>query len=195
MEKPAVARNEQIEQILNRNDKLACIELLALDVDGVMTDGSIIIGQEDELSKHFNAHDGLGLSLAMRHGIQVALITGRHSEIVLHRAMELGISNVYENVTQKGRVLGQIAESLHIPMGHVAFMGDDLNDLPAFQRAAVSFAPQDAVPEVKERAYYVTEKNGGCGAVREVCEKILKAKGVWNEIVEGYLQSGYGDKQ
>jgi 3-deoxy-D-manno-octulosonate 8-phosphate phosphatase (KDO 8-P phosphatase) len=195
METSGVVRNNEIERFLNRDDKLASIELLALDVDGVMTDGSIIIGQEGELSKHFDAHDGMGLSLAMRHGVQVALVTGRHSEIVLHRAMELGISNVYENVAYKGKMLTQIAEQLHIPMGHVAFMGDDLNDLPAFMKAAISFAPRDAVPEVREKAYYVTEHEGGHGAVREVCEKILKAKGVWDEIVKGYLQQGYGDRQ
>ena len=86
-------------------EQLAKIRLLALDVDGVLTDGSIIIGQEGELSKHFDARDGMGISLALRHGIQVALITGRHSEIVLHRAMELGISSVYENVVFKGKVL------------------------------------------------------------------------------------------
>jgi 3-deoxy-D-manno-octulosonate 8-phosphate phosphatase (KDO 8-P phosphatase) len=178
-----------------KDENFAKIELLALDVDGVMTDGSIIIGQDEELSKHFDVRDGMGLSLAMRHGIQVALITGRHSEIVLHRAMELGISNVYENVIYKGKTLVQVAKRLGISMDHVAFMGDDLNDLPAFSRAAYSFAPHDAVPEVAARADYVTTKDGGHGAVREVCEKILKAKGLWDSIVEGYLVKGYGDRQ
>ena len=178
-----------------KDEEFAKIRLLALDVDGVMTDGSIIIGQEDELSKHFNVRDGLGISLAMRNGIQVALITGRHSEIVLHRAMELGVSNVYENVIYKGKTLVEAAQRLGIPMEAVAFMGDDLNDLPAFSRAAYSFAPKDAAPEVAARADYVCEKKGGDGAVREVCEKILKAKGLWDGIVEGYLVKGYGDRQ
>jgi 3-deoxy-D-manno-octulosonate 8-phosphate phosphatase (KDO 8-P phosphatase) len=177
------------------DEDFAKVELLALDVDGVMTDGSIIIGQEDELSKHFDVRDGMGLSLAMRHGIQVALITGRHSEIVLHRAMELGISNVYENVAYKGKTLALAAERLGVPMDRVAFMGDDLNDLPAFSRAAFSFAPHDAAPEVTSRADYVCAKDGGHGAVREICEKILKAKGLWDSIVEGYLVKGYGDRQ
>ena len=119
-----------------KDEEFAKIRLLALDVDGVMTDGSIIIGQEDELSKHFNVRDGLGISLAMRNGIQVALITGRHSEIVLHRAMELGVSNVYENVIYKGKTLVEAAQRLGIPMEAVGFMGEDLNDLPAFSRAA-----------------------------------------------------------
>lgn len=176
-------------------EQLAKIRLLALDVDGVMTDGSIIIGQEGELCKHFDARDGMGISLALRHGIQVALITGRHSEIVLHRAMELGISSVYENVIYKGKTLEQASKELDIPLEATAFMGDDLNDLPAFGRAAVTFAPADAAPEVRQRAMLVSEHNGGRGAVRDVIERILKAKGLWDQIVKEYEVQGQGDKQ
>lgn len=175
--------------------QLAKIRLLALDVDGVMTDGSIIIGQEGELCKHFDARDGMGISLALRHGIQVALITGRHSEIVLHRAMELGISSVYENVIYKGKTLEQASKELDIPLEETAFMGDDLNDLPAFGRAAVTFAPADAAPEVRQRAMLVSDHNGGRGAVRDVIERILKAKGMWDQIVKEYEVQGQGDKQ
>lgn len=176
-------------------EQLAKIRLLALDVDGVMTDGSIIIGQEGELSKHFDARDGMGISLALRHGIQVALITGRHSEIVLHRAMELGISSVYENVIYKGKVLEQASNELDIPLEETAFMGDDLNDLPAFGKAAVTFAPADATPEVRERAMLVSACNGGHGAVRDVIERILKAKGLWDGIIHSYEIQGQGDRQ
>ena len=175
--------------------QLAKIRLLALDVDGVMTDGSIIIGQEGELCKHFDARDGMGISLALRHGIQVALITGRHSEIVLHRAMELGISSVYENVIYKGKTLEQASKELDVPLEETAFMGDDLNDLPAFGRAAVTFAPADAAPEVRQRAMLVSDRNGGRGAVRDVIERILKAKGLWDQIVKEYEVQGQGDKQ
>ena len=174
-------------------EQLAKIRLLALDVDGVMTDGSIIIGQEGELSKHFDARDGMGISLALRHGIQVALITGRHSEIVLHRAMELGISSIYENVVYKGKVLEQASNELDIPLEETAFMGDDLNDLPAFGKAAVTFAPADAAPEVRERAMLVSACNGGHGAVRDVIERILK--GLWDGIVRSYEIQGQGDRQ
>lgn len=176
-------------------EQLAKIRLLALDVDGVLTDGSIIIGQEGELSKHFDARDGMGISLALRHGIQVALITGRHSEIVLHRAMELGISSVYENVVFKGKVLEKASNELDIPLEETAFMGDDLNDLPAFSKAAVTLAPADAAPEVRERAMLVSGCKGGRGAVRDVIERILKAKGLWNQIVREYEVQGQGDKQ
>ncbi|WP_279127792.1 HAD-IIIA family hydrolase [Acidaminococcus fermentans] len=176
-------------------EQLAKIRLLALDVDGVMTDGSIIIGQEGELSKHFDARDGMGISLALRHGIQVALITGRHSEIVLHRAMELGISSIYENVVYKGKVLEQASNELDIPLEETAFMGDDLNDLPAFGKAAVTFAPADAASEVRERAMLVSACNGGHGAVRDVIERILKAKGLWDGIIRSYEIQGQGDRQ
>ena len=176
-------------------EQLAKIRLLALDVDGVMTDGSIIIGQEGELSKHFDARDGMGISLAVHHGIQEALITGRHSEIVLHRAMELGISSIYENVVYKGKVLEQASNELDIPLEETAFMGDDLNDLPAFGKAAVTFAPADAAPEVRERAMLVSACNGGHGAVRDVIERILKAKGLWDGIVRSYEIQGQGDRQ
>lgn len=176
-------------------EQLANIKLLALDVDGVMTDGSIIIGQEGELSKHFDARDGMGISLALRHGIEVAIITGRHSEIVLHRAAELGISSIFEKVVYKGKVLTQISQEMGLSREETAFMGDDLNDLPAFAKAGVSFAPADAVPEVRERASLVTIKSGGHGAVREVIERILKAKGLWQEIVDSYTIQGQGDRQ
>lgn len=176
-------------------EQLAKISFLGLDVDGVLTDGSIIIGQEGELSKHFDARDGMGISLALRHGIQIALITGRHSEIVLHRAMELGISSVYENVTDKAAVLKKAASEQGISSDGIAFMGDDLNDLPAFGQAALSFAPADAAEEVRQRADYTARACGGHGAVREVIEAILKAKGLWQQIVESYVQKGQGDKQ
>ncbi len=176
-------------------EQLAKIQLLGLDVDGVLTDGSIIIGQDGELSKHFDARDGMGISLALRHGIQIALITGRHSEIVLHRAMELGISSVYENVTDKAAVLVKAAHELEVPLEATAFMGDDLNDLPAFGQAAFSFAPADAAEEVRSRADYTTCACGGHGAVREVIEAILKAKGLWQQIVKSYDQKGQGDRQ
>lgn len=176
-------------------EQLAKIQLLGLDVDGVLTDGSIIIGQDGELSKHFDARDGMGISLALRHGIQIALITGRHSEIVLHRAMELGISSVYENVTDKAAVLVKAARELGVSLEATAFMGDDLNDLPAFGQAALSFAPADAAEEVRNQAKYTASASGGHGAVREVIEAILKAKGLWQSIVESYEQKGQGDRQ
>ncbi|MCH3914327.1 MAG: HAD hydrolase family protein [Acidaminococcaceae bacterium] len=171
------------------------IKLLAVDVDGVLTDGSIIIGQDGELSKHFSVLDGLGIRVAIRKGLQFSIITGRHSEILLHRAMELNISSVYENVVDKGETLVQIAKEAGIDMDDVAFMGDDLNDLSALDIAGASFAPVNAVDDVKKIVDYVTVKPGGAGAVREVVEKILTDKGIWQDVVASYIKRGQGDQQ
>jgi 3-deoxy-D-manno-octulosonate 8-phosphate phosphatase (KDO 8-P phosphatase) len=173
----------------------AAVRLVAMDVDGTLTDGGINIGNEGECYKRFHCRDGLAISASVRHGLPVALITGRHSEIVLHRAMELGISSVYENVIYKGKTLEQASKELDVPLEETAFMGDDLNDLPAFGRAAVTFAPADAAPEVRQRAMLVSDHNGGRGAVRDVIERILKAKGLWDQIVKEYEVQGQGDKQ
>ena len=180
---------------MSKKTNFANVRLLALDVDGVLTDGSIIIGQDGELSKHFSVQDGLGIRVAIRKGIQVSIITGRHSEILLHRAMELNISSVYENVVDKGEVLKKIAGEAGIPMEDVAFMGDDLNDLSALADAGAAFAPANAVEDVKQYVDYVTTASGGTGAVREVVEKILKDKGLWQEVVNSYIKRGQGDQQ
>lgn len=178
-----------------KKTNFANIKLLAVDVDGVLTDGSIIIGQDGELSKHFSVQDGLGIRVAIRKGIQFSIITGRHSEIVLHRAMELNISSVYENVADKGEILTQVAKEAGIDLADVAFMGDDLNDLSAMNIAGAAFAPANAVDDVKEFADYVTVKQGGSGAVREVVEKILTDKGIWQDVVASYIKRGQGDQQ
>ncbi len=180
---------------MSKKTNFSNIKLLALDVDGVLTDGSIIIGQDGELSKHFSAQDGLGIRVAIRKGIQVSIITGRHSEILLHRAMELNISSVYENVVDKGETLSRIAQEAGIDMADVAFMGDDLNDLSALSEAGASFAPANAVSDVRQRVDYVTAKSGGGGAVREVVEKILTDKGMWQDVVASYIKHGQGDQQ
>ena len=171
------------------------IKLLAVDVDGVLTDGSIIIGQDGELSKHFSVLDGLGIRVAIRKGLQFSIITGRHSEILLHRAMELNISSVYENVVDKGETLVQIAKEAGIDMDDVAFMGDDLNDLPAMGIAGLALAPFNAAIDVKKIAHYITQNAGGFGAVREIIEIILRSRGLWDKIVVDYTARGQGDNQ
>lgn len=176
-------------------EKLAQIKLLALDVDGVLTDGTINIGDNGEIFKGFNAKDGLGISCALRSGLQVAIITGRKSEIIHKRAAELGIVLLCEGVKDKYSELIRLTEELRLTKEEVAYMGDDLNDLPAFRAAGITFAPEDAVPEVTQRASIVVSKCGGRGAVREVVENILKAQHKWEALVATYLQSGQGDKQ
>ena len=175
--------------------RLAQIKLLALDVDGVLTDGTINIGNSGEIFKGFNAKDGLGISCALRSGLNIAIITGRKSEIIHKRAEELGISLLCEGVKDKYSELRRLAEELQLAQEEIAYMGDDLNDLPAFKAAGISFAPRDAVTEVITMANIVTTKCGGRGAVREAVENILKAQNKWEALIATYLESGQGDKQ
>ena len=177
------------------NPALQGICLLALDVDGVLTDGSINMGAQGELFKSFYAQDGLGISVALRSGLQIAIITGRKSEIIHRRAQELGIQMVQEGVKDKYLALEQLQNQLGLSRGQVAYMGDDLNDLPAFRAAGVTFAPADAVEEVREAASFVTEAAGGRGAVREAIAMILRAQNKWQQIINAYLNAGQGDKQ
>ena len=176
-------------------DKLSKIKLLALDVDGVLTDGTINIGDNGELYKGFNAKDGLGISCALRSGLKVAIITGRKSEIIHKRSAELGITLLCEGVKDKYAELIKLTKELALTKEEVAYMGDDLNDLPAFRAAGFSFAPQDAVTEVVNNADCVVQKDGGRGAVRVAIEMILKAQDKWEGLIASYLESGQGDKQ
>ena len=175
--------------------ELQQIRLLAMDVDGVLTDGSLNIGAEGELFKAFNAKDGMGISLAMRNGLEIALITGRRSEIIHRRAEELGITLLYEGVKDKALQLKQIAAERGISLAEIAYMGDDLNDLPAMVQAGISFAPADAAKDVLKAVNAVASCNGGRGAVREIIELILEAQGKWENIVKAYMSHGQGDKQ
>ena len=176
-------------------DKLSKIKLLALDVDGVLTDGTINISDNGELFKGFNAKDGLGISCALRSGLKVAIITGRKSEIIHKRSAELGITLLCEGVKDKYAELIKLTKELALTKEEVAYMGDDLNDLPAFRAAGFSFAPQDAVTEVVNNADCVVPKDGGRGAVRAAIEMILKAQDKWESLIASYLLSGQGDKQ
>ena len=176
-------------------DKLSKIKLLALDVDGVLTDGTINISDNGELFKGFNSKDGLGISCALRSGLKVAIITGRKSEIIHKRSAELGITLLCEGVKDKYAELIKLTKELALTKEEVAYMGDDLNDLPAFRAAGFSFAPQDAVTEVVNNADCVVQKDGGRGAVRATIEMILKAQNKWEGLIASYLLSGQGDKQ
>ena len=176
-------------------NKLSKIKLLALDVDGVLTDGAINMGENGELFKAFNAKDGLGISCALRNGLAIAIITGRKSPIIHNRASELGIKLLSEGVKDKYTELVRLQKELNLDRENVAYMGDDLNDLAAFRAAEIKLAPNDAVDEVKSAADYIASKNGGQGAVREVIVKILSSQGLWQGIVSAYACCGQGDKQ
>jgi YrbI family 3-deoxy-D-manno-octulosonate 8-phosphate phosphatase len=157
----------------------AKIKLLILDVDGVLTDGRIIINDSGEEIKCFHVRDGHGLRLLMNAGIHVVIITGRKSKTVEHRARDLGIREVYQGVKDKESLLKELIQYKNLDKEKVCCMGDDLPDLPMFNQVGVSIAVADACIELRTEADFVTRKRGGKGAVREVCELILKAQGKW----------------
>jgi len=171
------------------------IKLLVLDVDGVLTDGSIFISSTGEPMKRFEAKDGMAISLANRSGIVLALVSGRGNNIPNYRASELKIPYCFENEDKKEERLRWLMDKLKLSKDEVAYMGDDLNDLSPMAVAGVKIAPKNAAPEVLKIADYVTECYGGHGAVREVVENILKAQGKWEKIVADYCNTGQGDKQ
>lgn len=171
------------------------IKVIALDVDGVLTHGDLYIGETGETQKRFDVRDGMGITCAIRQGIQFSIVTGRKSFVVTKRASELGITDVRSGVVDKGAELEKIAKKFGVEIKNIAYMGDDLNDLPILAKAGFSCAPFDAVSEVCERVDYVASRKGGEGAVREIIELILKSQGKWKNIVSAYLFKGQGDKQ
>ncbi|HWR40570.1 MAG TPA: HAD hydrolase family protein [Patescibacteria group bacterium] len=171
--------------------KAAKIRLLALDVDGVLTDGRIFIGEQGEIAKVFHVHDGLGMAAAQRAGLRIALITGRNSPSVTNRAAELGITDVYQGVKDKTKVLAQLAVQYALVPEEIAYAGDDLNDLPALAWVGLPCAVANAVDEVRRAASWVTRLGGGQGAVRELVEGILVAQDRWETIVAGYQEEKY----
>jgi 3-deoxy-D-manno-octulosonate 8-phosphate phosphatase (KDO 8-P phosphatase) len=172
-------------------DKLGNIQLLLLDVDGVMTDGSIIFDANGLETKCFNVKDGHGIKMLQRHGIQVGIITGRTSVVVDIRARELSIDLVYQGALKKLESYDDVKRKTGLDDGQIAYMGDDVIDVPVMRRAGFAAAPPDALPEVLAVADYVTSRAGGRGAVREVCDLILRGRGFWDEVAERYeLPSG-----
>jgi 3-deoxy-D-manno-octulosonate 8-phosphate phosphatase (KDO 8-P phosphatase) len=162
------------------------IDVLVLDVDGVLTDGRIIIDDRGRESKHFNVRDGHGIKLILKTGIEVVFLTGRKSRVVAHRAQDLGIREVYQGARDKVMIFEGMLLKKNMKADRVAYMGDDVVDIPLFRKAGLSIAVADACEEAKQAAHYVTEKEGGKGAVREVCEMILRAQGKWDEIAKRY---------
>ncbi len=167
--------------------KLNRIKLLLLDVDGVLTDGQITYTDSGEQIKSFSSKDGLGLRLLMDNHIRVGIVTGRKSNALVHRCRNLGIDLVFDGISDKAAAFAKITEQTGILAKDIAFVGDDLIDLPAMIRAGVSFTVPDAPEEVKLKADRVTSARGGHGAVREICELILKSQGVWEQIINKYL--------
>src|SRR4030066_323685 len=157
------------------------IKLLILDVDGVLTDGSIILDNKGNEFKSFHVRDGHGIKMLIRAGIQVAIITGRHSKIVERRAHELGITEVFQKCFNKEVAYKQLSEKYSVTDSEIAYIGDDIVDIPLLKKSGFPVVVADADDEVKAVAKMITKKMGGRGAVREGCDFLLKAKGLWKD--------------
>ena len=162
------------------------IKLLCLDVDGVMTDGSVLLDDDGTETKRFFVRDGTAIRMWQRAGGEVAIITGRRGAAVRNRAAELGVVHVHDGVGRKGDVFEELLEKLQLDASEAAMVGDDLPDLPILTRCGYPVAVRDAAPEVIDVACHVTVAPGGRGAVREVVERLLKARGAWEASVKFY---------
>ncbi len=180
-------KQKSLQKNGNWKKRLRPIRLVLLDVDGVLTDGRLFYDGTGREYKAFHIRDGQGIVLLQRAGIRVGFLSGRVSSAVRIRAKELGIRLVRQKVVDKGKALKAICEKERMAEEEICYMGDDLIDLPAFRRVGFAVAVGDAVEEVKNCAHYVTRKRGGQGAVRELCELILKAQGKWQERIQPYL--------
>lgn len=167
-------------------DRARCVRLLVLDVDGVLTNNQIIFGDTGEVLKVFHSQDGLGIAAAHKAGLLTAIITGRTSEMVQRRVTELKIGDLYQGSMDKVSALNELLAKHGLTADHIAYVGDDLNDLPVLSRAGFACAVANAVPEVKAKAHYVSQHEGGRGAVREIIEYILKAQDKWDWVVAQY---------
>ena len=166
--------------------KLKKIKLLLLDVDGVLTDGGIIYNDNGTETKVFNVKDGLGIKLLMDAGIHLGIVTGRRSNALYSRCKDLGIKLIYDGVGNKIDVLDALMDQTGVSAEEVAFIGDDLPDLGLMKMIGLSIAVGYANKTILDNADMVTSAKGGDGAVREACEAILKAKGLWKDILERF---------
>ena len=167
-------------------ERAARIQLVVLDVDGVLTDGTIYIGAEGEAFKPFNIMDGLGIRLALDSGIRVAIITARRSEALARRAEELGITHLITGEKDKPTAFARLLKDLGLVAEQAAYVGDDLIDLGVIRRAGLAVAVANAHPLVHRHAHWATQRQGGHGAVREVCELILAAQDKLRLLFENY---------
>jgi len=170
-------------------EKAKEIKLLIVDVDGVLTDGSIILDNRGNEFKRFHVRDGHGIKLLQRYGIQVAIITGRRSGVVDRRAEELGIAYVYQRCLDKVIAYEDIKKKLGLDDHEIAYIGDDVVDIPLMKRVGLSVAVADADSHIFEFADLVTSEPGGRGAVRSVSELLLESRGLWKEILDGYVNA------
>ena len=173
-----------MKEILNRAKK---IKLLVFDVDGVLTDGSLIVGDDGEEYKAFFSKDGLGMKMLQQTGVKIAVITARTSNVVIHRMESLGIKHIYQGQLEKLPAFEKILTELDLSAEQAAYVGDDVIDLPVMLKAGLAISVQDAHPLAIEHSHWQTPRNGGRGAARDVCELIMQAQGTLEEQLQKYL--------
>ena len=168
------------------------VRFLVMDVDGVLTDGRMILSDRGDEMKSFHTHDGIGLALARRAGIRTAMVTGESSPIAKTRGAKLGVDSVVLGARRKGEVVEALCAEHNVPVEAVAFIGDDLLDIPAMQRVGLAVTVADAPAAVKAVAHHVTRARGGHGAVRELVELVLTSQRVWRSTVDAYVREHGG---
>ncbi len=172
---------------MNIFEKAKKIKLVIFDIDGVMTDGSLFFGDDGQEYKAFNSFDGHGLRMLQECGVKVAIITGRKSNVVKHRMQDLGVTLLYQGYRDKTPAFEALLQEVELNRDEITYVGDDVVDLPIMSQLDFAIAVQNAHPFVKKHAHWITERPGGRGAARDVCEFILEAKGLLNEKLHSYL--------
>ena len=167
-------------------DRARSIRLLILDVDGVLTDGRLYYSDAGEELKAFSTQDGAAIKMLKDTGVIVAIVTGRQSKLVARRATELGVQHLYQGASDKARALEELTGRTGIDRAQIAHVGDDLPDLPLFNRVALAFSVPGAHPEIIARADYVTSAPPGLGAVREICQLLMVAQETWSAALGRY---------
>ena len=168
-------------------EKASRIKLLIFDVDGVLTDGSLFLGDDGQEYKAFHSQDGHGIKMLQKHGVRCAIITGRTSKVVEHRMRNLGIDLIYQGQHDKLVGFADLMARVGLQPDQVAYVGDDVVDLPVMRKVGLAIAVQDAHPWVLKHAHWQTPRGGGRGAARDVCEMLLEAHGALKQELDSYL--------
>ncbi len=176
---------KHLRDILERASRT---RLVIFDVDGVLTDGSLYLGDDGQEYKAFHSRDGHGIAMLRRTAVQIAVITGRRSQVVEHRMADLGVRHVYQGRRDKLPAFAELLEALGTDAEHTAYVGDDVVDLPVMVRVGLAIAVQDAHPLVKRHAHWITASPGGRGAAREVCELLMEGHGILEQTLASYTQ-------
>jgi 3-deoxy-D-manno-octulosonate 8-phosphate phosphatase (KDO 8-P phosphatase) len=172
---------------LEHMQRAARVKVMIFDVDGVLTDGSLTYGPDGEATKTFYVLDGLGIQLLQKTGVQTAIISARNSPIVVRRAADLGITHVHQGSHDKRVAFARLLESTGVTAEECGYIGDDVIDLPLFTRVGFAVTVPSGHPEVQHRAHYVTRAPGGRGAVREVCDMVMRAQGTYEQALAPYF--------